>query len=582
MKVFLRFVFACLRVLCVCLCVLRGVSFSLDRNAFTFTNYDLQVHVDPPKSQLKVTGTLTLRNDSPDPQRFVDLQISSSLEWTSVLYNGKPVQYMTQPYMTDIDHTGAVSEAIVTLPAAIPPRGTLQLQVAYEGAVNQDSTRLTRIGVPASTAADSDWDRISESFTALRGVGYVLWYPVALESASLSDGNAYFDALGEWRLRHAESSMQVAFWSPTPHMLVADGTRLKAALVPASRDLAIGAYDWPRFGLGVPSFAIADYQASADGPNRIYSLPGHGALASQYLAAARALATRLEYARDPHLTVIDLPDAGMAPFESGDVLFAPLQPLSGDQLQLLLARSMFRGGFSSPRPWVEEGLAHFAQADVLNGTSRQAALAYMKLQLPAIIEAEKPILAAPQGKIQPGTVANPGQNLLIAADEALYGSKAMYVWWMLRDLVGVNAFAKALDAYNPQLDRDPTYVQSLFEKASGKKLEWFFDDWVYRDRGLPDFRPGEIYARPVLAGSYVVTVVVQNKGGAGAEVPVIVHGEGGEITQRVLVPAHDQGTLRVSLPSKPLRVTINDGSVPEWDLENNTGKAPSSSKVPPQ
>lgn len=574
-----------LRLVCVLsslLCALCVSSFSLDRNAFTFTHYDLDVHVDPPKAQLKVTGTLTLRNDSPDPQRFVDLQISSSLEWTSVLYHRKPVQYMTQPYMTDIDHTGAVSEAIVTLPAAIPPRGTLELQVAYEGTVNQDATRLTRIGVPAATAADSDWDRISANFTALRGIGYVLWYPVAMESASLSDGNAYFDALGDWRLRHAESTMSSVFWSPSPHTVVTDGARLKAVLAPASQDLPIGAFEWPRFGLRVPSFAIAAYQTTQDGANSAYSLPGHQGLASQYLAAARALATRLEYARNPHLTVIDLPDPGMAPFESGDVLFAPLQPLSGDQLQLLLARPMFRGGFSSPRPWVEEGLAHLAQADVRAEAGRQAALAYMKLQLPAIIEAEKPILAPAEGKLQPGTVANPGQNLLIAADEALYGSKAMYVWWMLRDMVGASAFSKALAAYNPQLDRNPTYVQALFEQASGKKLEWFFDDWVYRDRGLPDFRPGEIYARPLVAGSYVVTVVVENKGGAGAEVPVIVRGEGGEITQRVFVPAHDKGVLRVPLPSKPVEVTINDGSVPEWDLENNTGKAPTAAKVPSQ
>lgn len=570
-----------LRVLCVFLCVLRGVSFSLDRNAFTFTHYDLQVHVDPPKSLLHVTGTLTLRNDSAEPQKYVDLQVSSSFDWTSIRYNGKPVQYLAEPYVTDIDHTGSVSEAIVTLPAPIPPKGTLELQVAYEGPVTQDTTRLTRMDVPPNIAAATDWDQVSTSFTALRGIGYVCWYPVAMDSANLSDGNGYFDALGAWRVRESDAGMMATFWSDINRTIVADG--IPQQFTSSGPGTVIGAFSWPRFGPASPSFAVADFQRVQDGANIIYGLPGHGALAPQYLAAARALATRLAYARDPHVTLVNLPAPGMAPYESGSLLFAPLQPLGSDAAQLLLARPMFRGGFNSPRPWVEEGLAHFSQSDVRSQQAgRPAALDYMKLQLPAIFAAEQSTLAPAASKMPADSVAPPGENLLVTGNEALYGSKAMYVWWMLRDMIGPSAFASALASYKPELDRDPAYVQQLFERASGKKLDWFFDDWVYHDRGLPDFRPGEIYARPLMAGSFVITVVVHNKGGAGAEVPVTVQGEHGLVTQRVLVPAHGTGTVRISIPSKPVEVTINDGSVPEWDLENNSGKAPSPVKTPPQ
>ena len=97
-------------VLCVlCVCVVNG--FSLDREAFTFTNYDLDVRVEPEQQRLAVRGKVTLRNDSTSPQKNLFLQISSSLDWRSIHAGGKAVQFVSQPYLSDIDHTGAVSEA---------------------------------------------------------------------------------------------------------------------------------------------------------------------------------------------------------------------------------------------------------------------------------------------------------------------------------------------------------------------------------------------------------------------------------------------------------------------------------------
>ena len=53
------------------------------------------------------------------------LQISSSLDWRSIKAADKPLQFVSQPYSSDIDHTGALSEAVVTLPEAILPKGTI-------------------------------------------------------------------------------------------------------------------------------------------------------------------------------------------------------------------------------------------------------------------------------------------------------------------------------------------------------------------------------------------------------------------------------------------------------------------------
>ena len=65
---------------------------------------------------------MRLRNDSNAAQRNLTLQISSSLTWRLIELNGKPLQYVAEPYTTDIDHTGAVTEAMVTLPSAFRPR----------------------------------------------------------------------------------------------------------------------------------------------------------------------------------------------------------------------------------------------------------------------------------------------------------------------------------------------------------------------------------------------------------------------------------------------------------------------------
>jgi hypothetical protein len=106
-----------------------------------------------------------------------------------------------------MDHTGALSEAIVTLPQPIPPKGTVELEIGYEGVILLDATRLTRIGMPEDEAKSSDWDQIGSDFTGVRGAGYVVWYPVATEAADLSEGSSVFEVLGRWKAREATSIM---------------------------------------------------------------------------------------------------------------------------------------------------------------------------------------------------------------------------------------------------------------------------------------------------------------------------------------------------------------------------------------
>jgi aminopeptidase N len=121
-------------------------------------------------------------------------------------------------------------------------------------------------------------------------------------------------------------------------------------------------------------------------------------------------------------------------------------------------------------------------------------------------------------------------------------------------------------------DRDPAYLQHLLEAQAKRDLQWFFDDWLYHDRGLPDFRIDSAYTRKASQDNFLITVTVENLGEAGAEVPVTVRFNGGEMTDRVMVRGKAKGVMRISTPQLPTEVTVNDGSVPESDTSNNSFK----------
>jgi hypothetical protein len=551
------------------LCVLCGALFShaLDRQAFTITNYSLQAHLDPATGAFAVEGSLQLRNDSTAPQRNIDLQITSTLEWKAITANGKDVQWLSQPYTSDIDHTGALSEAIVTLPAPVQPQGTVSLGVTYGGTIPADTTRLQRLGVPAEVAARSDWDRISADFTAVRGLGYVVWYPVAMDSANLSQGSEVFDAIAAWKQRHAASTLEAIFWSGTTGTLEANTARTLAAAHSsgAGKEKLLGSYQWQGLGRTVPTFAFGDYHERTDAGVTLAYLPGQESAAADYARVAQEPAGLvLQWFGRPrqHLVLIDLSQNTAQPYESGTWVFTPLRPTDSFSLQLTFAHQWAHAAFDSPRPWLYEGAAHFAQAlEREHQGGRQAALDYMAARLPVLraVEAQAPA---------PGTPA--GQSLVTATDEALYRTKSMYVLWMLRELVGDQALQAAFINYRPADDKEPSYFQRLVEAQSHKDLEWFFDDWVYRDRGLPDLRIAAVYPRPTLKGSYTVTVTVENLGGAAAEVPVTVRGEGGEVVKRAQVAGHSKQVLYIQVPNKPLEARVNDGSVPESDTKNNS------------
>ncbi len=262
--------------------------------------------------------------------------------------------------------------------------------------------------------------------------------------------------------------------------------------------------------------------------------------------------------------LLELADRDAAPFESGSIVLTPLGKSDSALARLNAVHQLTHAAFYSPRPWIYEGVAHFMQAAYKEqDNGRQAALDFMGLHRTAVADAETALAA------EHNQDAAADESLINTSREEFYRSKAMYVWWMLRDMVGEPALKKALAAYHPEQDKEPSYMQHLIEAQARRDLEWFFDDWVYRDRGLPDFRVQSAYPRPIVGGGFVVAITVENLGSAGAEVPVTLRMEGGEVTKRVQVRANSTGTVRIEAPSAPQEVIVNDGSVPESNTSNN-------------
>ncbi len=554
-------------LLCV-LCASVVSAFSLDREAFTVANYELSLQIEPDQHRLGVRGKITLRNDSPTPQKIAVLQISSSLGWRSIKAGEKPVQFVTQPYASDIDHTGALSEAIVTLPQPVAPKGTIDLEIGYEGVIVLDATRLTRIGTPDDAAESTDWDQISTGFTAVRGAGYVAWYPIATESANLSEGDTLFEVLSRWKASQVGTKFKIKITATaqapeTVPAITFNGFACRYLDEPLGMSLDC---DAGLLGLDPPSFVIANY-LPVNSPTAIVDyLAGHETAASAYAGAADKLSPFIaDWFGKPRerIRIADLPDPKATPFESRRLLFAPLATTDTHLAGLVVAHQLAHASFSSWRPWIEEGLAHFAQALYLeHEKNRQAALDYMSLHCSAFIEAEKSVQSSEEGS----------RSLINTTSEELYRSKAMYVWWMLRDMVGDAALKKALAAYRAEQDKEPSYIQRLIAAETPRDLEWFFDDWVYRDRGLPDFKVESAFPRKAMTNAFIVTITVANSGSAGAEVPVIVKFAGGEVSKRLEVRARDKATIRVETPAAPQEIVVNDGSVPESDLSNNVFK----------
>ncbi len=596
-----------------------------DRRAVTVTSLDLDVHLRTAEQRIAVRALLTVRNDGNTPLARIPLQISSSLTWERIRVNGRDVAFNVATLNSDTDHTGQLLEAAVLLAMPLAPGASLPLDVAYSGTVPADAKRLLAIGTPDETALLSDWDQIGVDFTGLRGFGNVAWYPVSSIPAILGDGARVFDEIGEHKrkLWSARFRLHLAVEYPAdqaPTVALINGHSVPLAVTGGSVNgevdgVATAVLGPITLGFEAPSLFVAIRTLHASLRMNLWALAGNSDTATAWTNAASRVVPFLENwlgeRPSAQLAVLDLPDPQDAPFETGSMLAVPVRQASPDTLEGALVHALghaFLHTGAPPPEWLDEGVATFMETlwtEKQNG--REKALETLESSRQALALAEPG---------SPGQSA--GQPLASAISPIYYRTKAAYVLWMLRDIVGDSALSAALRAYVPgatvnrpaitaspgpaiaevagppsgpasgpaavpasplaraaaELRQDeasrsadatarPPFEKLLEQSGAGPDLAWFFSDWVDADHGLPDLGIASVFPSSASADSWLVTVNLSNNGYAAAEVPVTVRSAATSITQRVLIPARGKISRRILIQGKPTQVQLNDGTVPE-------------------
>lgn len=607
----------------------QAAALTEERQAVTFTSYDLEVHLRPAEQRIAVRALVTVRNDGQTPLTRIPLQISSSLNWEEIRVDGPAGQnpgqniagqsqaaaFQAATVNSDVDHTGQLHEALIPLSQPLPPGQSLRLDVTYSGQIAASAERLEAIGAPDAAALRTDWDQIGVEFTGLRGLGNVVWYPVATEPVLLGDGARLFNDLGAQKLRLTDARFRLRLMDEFPHgqaptVAVINGHSVplkvtESGALDQSQEVdgvATASLDSMSLGFQAPSLFVA-IRTPHTGPNlTAWTLPDGNVSVQFWTIAATAVTPFLQGWLGPKprspLTLLDLPDAQDAPFSTGALLAAPLREpeakATGGGLEQALVHALAEAWITPsaaqapPPAWLNEGVATFMTTLwVEKRQGRDAAL--------RMLEADRAALALAE-PASPGESA--GQPLAKAISPVYYRTKAAYVLWMLRDLAGDSALSMALRAYESADGASEAgkpaarSLEQLLEASPGHAdLGWFFADWVNADKGLPDLSIAGVYPSAVDAGNWLVAVDLANSGYAAAEIPVIVRAQSnsGIVTEnrRVRVPARDRITQRILIQGKPTSVQANDGTVPEIGasihITNLDGSAtPASTDAPPE
>lgn len=555
------------------------VATDAERLAVRFTAMALDVRLQPAAERLAVRAVMTVRNEGKTPLAHVPLQISSSLRWEEIRVAGRAAKFAEAAVNSDVDHTGQLREAAVTLAEPLAPGATVELDAVYSGTIAASAQRLTAIGTPPGVALHSDWDEISPAFTGLRGLGNVAWYPAASVPVLLGDGARLFDEIGRHRLTMEGCRFSLRLTAEfardqAPTVAVVNGTAVPLTVTtPKGLDadvpgVATARLEPVEMGFEAPSLFLAVRTAHAAPvpagaglqPNvTAYTRAEDENNAPLWLDAAGRATPFLQRWLGPRprteLTLLDLPEAEDAPWQSGALLCAgltePGAEMPADRLTGVLVHAMARTWAPKGPAWLAEGQATFLESMwVERQQGRERAL--------QMLEADRAALALAE-PASPGE--STGTPLERATSPVYYRTKAGYVLWMLRDALGDDAMASTLAACDAAEHCD---LETLAQKnAPGANVDWLFSDWVEADKGLPEMVTAGVFPTVAQAGSYLVAVDLTNTGYAAAMVPVTVRSNDGVVTERVLVPARGKATQRILSLSPPTAVQVNDGSVPE-------------------
>lgn len=569
-----------------------------ERSAVVITSSDLDLHIIPDEAREELHATLTIRNSGSTPMARLALQLSSTLRWQSVSSNvdgaTRSLSFTQSPVATDTDHTGFAEEVIVELPMPLAAGASITLTTLSGGKIEQSAARLGGLNTANDHIAETDWDAIRSTTdagsTALRGFGNVLWYPVSAPLAVLGDGNKLFAEVAQQRLQNVTAMVHlrltVEYVGDPPVAAIFNGVAQPLArlddgdLQHIDDTQGVATADFPRQAIGfriLSLFLTAQHALVTEDQALAVITPSRDSIEPYAAAAVLVQPLLKEWFGETPLEPLKLLDHPGQPFEDGPFLVAQLSPRAeAKQIAPAFVGPLTHAWFhinGAANVWLNQGFAEFLGLLWTEQTQgRPAALARLK-EAQTLVALNERDLAAPATGLR-DSAAGLGEPLTAAASDVFVRVKSGLVLWQLRELLGEETFKQAVQGFrrsvalNPQGNSDDHAFQRALEKVSGKELGWFFDDWVYRDQGLPDLtitqvNPRLLPARPGKNSGYLVAVEVRNDGDAVADVPVTVRSGELKSTERLRIYGHSSGSVRVLFESAPETVEVNDGSVAE-------------------
>ena len=460
----------------------------------TFTAYDLDVHLTP------ATAAISVRAE-PYPAQRPARRRSLALVLRHYLLHSlgrffhsalpprpplTPLPFATHLVETDADHTGVMSEAVVTLAHPLAPGASIALtalsfggysglrrtagahwgarQPGARGRLGLDCrtllpTRLQRGDGPARLRQCSLVPRLPRLHLVSRrrraASSRLLGLP---NSASLPRRFACGLRLSMWATRPTRPSFagSAASSSPSATTPTCPPPRHPESPPPYSRCSA-GLHRLPArpASLSPGQRRRRDNSAPPQNPGLIAAITGRADALPAYVAAATQVEPLLTdwFGAQP-LTALTIVDHPGQPFEDDALLVRPMAAVDPATLIQPLAHSLTHAWIHSSRPWIDEGLAEFVSLLWTERTQgRAAVLAALQesARALAIAEPEDPD-ATPNPASSSSSVDSPAQSsssssqpnapapfthtagasLADATGKTFYRTKAAAVWWMLR------------------------------------------------------------------------------------------------------------------------------------------------------
>ncbi|WP_139285198.1 M1 family metallopeptidase [Terriglobus roseus] len=488
----------------------------------------LDLHLNSHTGEIETRAQLLVRNTGSSPMTRLPLRVSGALQWESARAANAPLKLEQHHIADDLDHTGVGTELLLTLPEPLGPGAMVALDLYYGGTITASTGRLTAMGAPAGRAASTDWDTVTDTFTGLRGLGDVLWYPVTTAPALLRNGDAVPQSVAAARIADAASpfrlDLTVEYTGTRPDAAFFTGER--AVLRPlggsqaAAGNTADGAgvvtASWSRAAMGphTPSLFIAQAapHLAANGLLRVVTDR------ADTVAALGEAATRLRPMMSEWLgaaplsaiDVIDLPIRSAAGYSDGTLLVAPLGTAPAAALAPTLVQPVAAAWLPPDvaAAWLREGIPTFLQA-VWSERSQGRAVALNGLASNATaLQAQAAPLPSPtSSSSQDAFTTQTLPPLATCADPACARARAAYVFEMLRGMLGDSGLQQAISGWRQRLApsdatgqirstdgasggaalAETTAMEQMLQQVAGKRdLGWFFRSWIDAGHSLPD------------------------------------------------------------------------------------------------